>query len=120
MRAFGNVVWYLLIGVWMGILMAVLGTVFMATLIFIPFGKQCFKIMKFSFKPFYKDVTLDINKHPVVNMLWAALLGWFVSLYFAVFGIILSVTVIGIPLAIVAFRGAKLALFPVNAVVEYY
>lgn len=120
MNTLGNIVWFVFFGLWMGIIMAVLGALFCATIIFIPFGLQCFKVMKFSFMPFGKDVYLDINKHPILNILWAAFVGVYVCTGFVTFGIVCCITIIGIPLGVVAFRGAKLSFFPVSAQIEKF
>ena len=46
------------------------------------------------------------------NLLWFILFGWWMWLAFMLSGIILCVTLIGIPFGIVYFRYAKLAVLP--------
>lgn len=55
-RPFLNVLWNLLGGVVFGIFYFVLSVVLCVTLVGIPFGKQCFKLAKLSFKPFGRVV----------------------------------------------------------------
>lgn len=51
-----NVLFNILGGVIFGLIYGVLGVVLCVTLIGIPFGKQCFKLAKLSFKPFGRIV----------------------------------------------------------------
>ena len=48
----------------------------------------------------------------ISNIIWLITGGWFLALFWSVFGIILSITVIGIPFGIQCFKAAKLSLFP--------
>ena len=51
-----NVIWLILFGIEMGIGWAIVGVIFCITIIGIPFGKQCFKMIKISFIPFGAEV----------------------------------------------------------------
>ena len=51
-----NVFWLILVGIEMGIGWAFAGVFFCITIIGIPFGKQCFKMIKLSFIPFGAEV----------------------------------------------------------------
>lgn len=51
-----NFIWNLLGGVVFGLVYGVLGVALCVTLIGIPFGKQCLKLAKLSFKPFGRIV----------------------------------------------------------------
>lgn len=55
-RPFLNVLWNLLGGVVFGLVYFVLGVALCVTLVGIPFGKQCLKLAKLSFKPFGRTV----------------------------------------------------------------
>ena len=51
-----NVFWLILVGIEMGIGWAFVGVIFCITIIGIPFGKQCFKMIKLSFIPFGAEI----------------------------------------------------------------
>ena len=55
-RPFLNVLWNILGGIVFAILYFVLGIALCVTLVGIPFGKQCLKLAKLSFKPFGRTV----------------------------------------------------------------
>ena len=52
MKTLGNIIWFLLIGLWTAIGYLVAGIIFCITIIGIPFGKQCFKLASLSLTPF--------------------------------------------------------------------
>jgi len=55
MRAIGNFIWFLLGGVYMGILWWIFGLIAFISIVGIPWGKSCFVIAKFTFFPFGKE-----------------------------------------------------------------
>ena len=46
------------------------------------------------------------------NIIWAVFGGFFISLYYAIIGLVLCITVIGIPFGMQLFKMAGLALWP--------
>ena len=52
MKTIGNILWFLLTGLWTGLAYAILGLIWCITIIGIPFGKQCFKLAGLSITPF--------------------------------------------------------------------
>ena len=52
MKTLGNILWFLLTGLWLGLSYIILGLLWCITIIGIPFGKQCFKFAKLSLMPF--------------------------------------------------------------------
>jgi uncharacterized membrane protein YccF (DUF307 family) len=46
------------------------------------------------------------------NIIWAVLGGFFISLYYAIIGLALCITIIGIPFGMQHFKMSILALFP--------
>lgn len=56
MTFLGNIVWFLLRGVWAAIGWVITGIICSITIIGIPFGKQCFKIAALQLAPFGKEV----------------------------------------------------------------
>ena len=51
-----NIIWFILCGLWLGLGYLAAGVIFCISIIGIPFGLQCFKLMQLSFIPFGKDV----------------------------------------------------------------
>jgi uncharacterized membrane protein YccF (DUF307 family) len=115
MRVIGNILWLILVG-WhtaLGWLLA--GAVLCVTLIGIPFGVQCFKLAGFSLWPFGRRVV----RRPGVrvmgrfgNVLWFVLAGLWLAIGYLVGGLLLCITIIGIPFGIQAFKLARVALLP--------
>lgn len=56
MSLFGNIIWFLLFGLEVGLAWIVIGLVFCCTVIGIPFGIACFRIAKVSFAPLGKRI----------------------------------------------------------------
>ena len=56
MSLIGNILWFLLFGLEMGLAWIVTGLVFCCTIIGIPYGVASFRIAMFAFFPFGKDI----------------------------------------------------------------
>ncbi len=117
MRLIGNILWFILGGLWLGLGWAMLGLLLCITIIGIPLGLQCFKAAKLTFAPFGKQVNTHFDAHPVANLLWAILVGWEMALGYLASGVICCVTIIGIPMGLQAFKLMKLAFLPFGATV---
>ncbi len=118
MKVIGNILWFILGGLISGIAWGVLGILLCITVIGIPFGMQCFKAAGLSFAPFGKQVEVHFDKHPLANVLWAIFLGWEMALGYLVCGVLLCITVIGIPAGLQAFKFMKLAFLPFGAEIK--
>ena len=115
MNLIGNIVWFLLIGFFLGSLWLLLGVLWCITIIGIPLGVQCFKFAKLTFFPYGKHVEIHPKKHPIANVIWAVLFGWEMALGYLVVSLLLIVSIVGIPKGIVALKLAKLAFLPFGA-----
>ncbi len=86
------------------------------TIIGIPFGIQSFKLAGFALWPFGRSVVARPGSSQslslVGNVLWFVLAGVWLALAHAIVGILLCLTVIGIPLGLANFKLIPLALFP--------
>ncbi|MBR2971439.1 MAG: hypothetical protein IKC61_00745 [Clostridia bacterium] len=116
MKKLGNFLWCVLGGFIFAAVYSVLGLVFCLTLVGIPFGKQYFKLAKLVFKPFGKIVLVE-NKRPFGNFLWNILGGIVFSLVYFVLGVVLCVTLIGIPFGKQCLKLAGVAFKPFNKAV---
>ncbi len=118
MKTLGNIIWFILVGLWAAIGWAIAGVLWCITIIGIPFGKQCFKLAKLSIFPFGKTVKTDFDKHPIGNIIWILLFGWEFSLGYLIASLIFYITIIGIPFGKQCFKLARLSLIPMGATVS--
>ena len=117
MKILGNILWLMLGGIISALLWAVVGLLLCVIIIGIPFGIQCFKIAGFVLWPFGRDVTpggFGIMG-AIGNVIWILVCGIELCIIHLVFGLILCVTIIGIPFGLQHFKLAKLALIPFGA-----
>ena len=115
LRIIGNLLWLILAGIWMALGYVLAGVLLCITIIGIPFGIQAFKLAAFSIWPFGKTVIrspeggcLEVG----FNLVWLVLFGWVMFLGHIVSGVLLCITIIGIPFGIQAFKLSVLALWP--------
>ena len=115
MKTIGNILWFLLTGLWSAISWFVFGVLLCITIIGIPLGKQCFKIAKLVLWPFGKTVKTNFGKYPIANILWAILFGWEYALSYIIIGLLWCITIIGIPFGKQCFKLATLSFVPFGA-----
>lgn len=118
MRLLGNIIWFIFGGLIASILWVILGILLAITIIGIPFARQCFKFAELVLTPFGKDTVLNIDKHPIANIIWALLIGWEMAIGYIVIAVFFAITIIGIPFALQWIKLAKLALFPFGAKIK--
>ena len=94
MKLIGNVIWFLIYGLWMAAVHFVIGVAFCATVIFIPTGLQFIKIARYAIWPFGHSAVTDFDRHPICNLLWIPLFGWWLSLIHLLVGIVLCITLL--------------------------
>lgn len=118
MKIAANIIWLIFGGLIMSILWFIVGAIFCITIIGYPLGLQFFKIAKLYLMPFDKKVNINFSSHPILNVIWAVLLGWEMALEILLIGLILMITIVGIPFATQTLKIAKLTLLPFGAVVD--
>lgn len=121
MNFLGNIVWFLLGGFLSSLMYFIAGFLMCITIVGIPFGIQLFKFGMFAFWPFGKHVTYTNTSgclSTVFNVLWVLLGWWEIAAVHAVFGLILCITVIGIPFGVQHFKIAGLSLLPFGRTIE--
>ncbi|HSJ34707.1 MAG TPA: YccF domain-containing protein [Acidimicrobiia bacterium] len=115
-RVILNLIWLVFAGVELAVGYVIGGLVMMVTIIGIPFGIQAFKLAGFTLWPFGRAVVPDPDKSAVFsgvgNFLWLILVGWWLALAHFIFGILMCLTIIGIPMGVASFKMAGLALVP--------
>ena len=116
MRTLLNVLWLVLAGIWLAIEYVIAGVLMCLTIIGIPFGVQSFKLAAYALWPFGRQLipapTRAKGLSVVANVLWFILAGWWLALSHLFFGILLCLTIIGIPLGVGSFKMAGAALVP--------
>jgi uncharacterized membrane protein YccF (DUF307 family) len=116
MRVLGNLLWLVLAGWWVALAYVVAGVVNLVTIIGIPFGIQAFKLAGYALWPFGRVVvTTAAGYGPLTiigNVIWLILTGWELALAHLVAGVLLCLTIIGIPLGLASFKMVPLALLP--------
>ncbi len=83
--------------------------------IFFGIPKVYFKLVPLVFAPAGKCVELHFSKAPVRNVFYWIFLGFFNALWGYLYGALLCVTIIGIPLGLQQFKFAKYYLAPFGA-----
>ena len=111
-----NILWLLLGGIFTAVEYVVASLGMMITIIGIPFGIQTLKISLLALCPFGKKIETTPQAggclNIIMNILWILLGGIWISLSHLVFGIVLCITIIGIPFGKQHFKMAWLALSP--------
>lgn len=115
-KIIGNIVWLLLAGLWLAIGYVIAGIVACIFIVTIPFGVQSFKLAAYCLWPFGRAVVdrpnADIALGLVANVIWFLVAGWWLTLAHLAAAVLLAITVIGLPFALVSVRMAGLALAP--------
>ncbi|GAA2551103.1 YccF domain-containing protein [Pseudonocardia hydrocarbonoxydans] len=117
MRLLGNVLWFLLAGWWLAILYAVAGLIACVLIVTIPFGIASFRLAGYALWPFGRRVVVHRGAGVpslLGNVLWIVLFGWELFLAHVLAGLLLCVTIVGIPFGVASFKMAGLALVPLG------
>lgn len=115
MKTIGNLIWFVFSGLWLGLSYFAAGLVSCLTIIGIPFGIQSMKLAVYVMWPFGQELVPKQQDHllrGILNIIWIIIGGFWLAIFHVALGLVLCVTVIGIPFGIKNFKMAKLALFP--------
>lgn len=120
MRFIGNILWFIFGGIISGCSWIIAGCLWCITIIGIPIGLQGFKFASLAFFPFGKEVIYGGGAVSlIVNILWLILSGIPMAVGYICLGLILCITIIGIPFGKQMFKLAKLALMPFGAEIKH-
>jgi uncharacterized membrane protein YccF (DUF307 family) len=115
----GNVLWVIFAGIWLAAIYVVAGIFMLVLIITIPFGIQAFKLAGFALWPFGRHVVYGVKisspLHIVGNIIWIIFGGISLAVWHLIAGILLCVTIIGIPFGIQSFKMIPIALMPFGA-----
>lgn len=124
----GNIIWFLLGGLMLGLGWLLAGCLMFITIIGIPWSFACFRIGLFAFFPFGKKVVdrsevtgkQDIGTGPfgmLANVIWFVLAGIWLAIGHLLAGLACALTIIGIPFLFQHLKLAQIALAPVGKTV---
>jgi uncharacterized membrane protein YccF (DUF307 family) len=115
LRLLLNIIWFVLAGLWMALGYLVAAVICFILIITIPFGIASLRIARFALWPFGKTVVDNPDAGAaslIANVLWILLCGWWLALGNLVVGILLCLTIIGIPLGLASFKLIPVSLVP--------
>ncbi len=117
MRLILNLIWVVLCGWWMAILYVLFGIIAAIFIITIPFTIACFRIASYVIWPFGRSIEMRRTAgvaSVIGNIIWILLFGWELALGHLTAGIILCITIIGIPLGLANFKLIPISLVPLG------
>lgn len=116
MKVVGNLVWLIFGGIVIAIEYFIGSIVLIVTIIGIPFGIQTLKMGALAIWPFGRDTRVHARAsgclYILMNLLWLLCGGIWIALTHALFGLILCITIIGIPFGMQHFKLTAIALNP--------
>ena len=117
MRLVLNIIWFVFAGLWAFIAWALAALICFVLIITIPFGIASLRIGIFALWPFGKTVV----KRPdagvasgLGNIIWFVFCGWWLALLHLISGVLLCLTVIGLPLGLANFKLIRVSLLPLG------
>src|SRR5213592_1330288 len=117
MRLILNVIWLVLAGVWIAIAYTLAALICFILIITIPFGIASLRIAVFALWPFGKTVVRRSDAgvaSGIGNVIWFLLCGWWLAIGHLVTGLLLCLTIIGIPLGLANFKLIPVSLLPIG------
>jgi uncharacterized membrane protein YccF (DUF307 family) len=116
MRILGNLIWLIFGGFIIAIEYLIGSIILMITIVGIPFGIQTLKMAALAVWPFGRDTRVHARAsgclYILMNVLWLICGGLWIALTHALFGLLLCITIIGIPFGLQHFKLTAIALNP--------
>jgi len=116
MRILGNLIWLVFGGIIIAIEYFIGSIILMITIVGIPFGIQTLKMAAMAIWPFGRDTRVHERAsgclYILMNILWLLTGGLWIAATHAIFGVILCITIIGIPFGLQHFKLTAIALSP--------
>lgn len=116
MNLFGNLVWIIFGGLFAALGYFIGGIVLCLTIFGIPWGLQCFKLAELVLWPFGKKVISDGSEmgclNVIFNLIWVLCGGLYTAIVHIVMGVVLCLTIIGIPWGRQHFKLMEISLMP--------
>lgn len=116
MKLLGNLIWLIFGGFAIFLEYIVAGLLLCITIVGIPFGIQAFKLAVLALWPFNQSIEyMDYAPgclSTIMNIIWFFIGGIWIALTHLFFGLLLGITIIGIPWAKQHFKLLSIALAP--------
>lgn len=116
MKLIGNIIWLLFGGIVIAIEYFIGSLVLMITIVGIPFGIQTLKMGALAIWPFGRDTRVHQRAsgclYIIMNIIWLLFGGLWIAISHAIFGLLLCITIIGIPFGLQHFKLTSIALTP--------
>lgn len=112
-----NIIWLVLSGFWLFLGYLLAGVVMCVLIVTIPWGIASFRIARYALWPFGREVVTKPTSGVwsfLGNIVWIVLAGWWLALAHLVTGLLLCITIIGIPLGIANFKMVPVSLLPLG------
>lgn len=112
-----NAIWLVFGGFWLFLGYVLAGVLLCIPIITIPWALASFRIASYALWPFGRTVVVKESAGVgsfLGNVIWFVLAGWWLALAHIVSGVMLFVTIIGIPLAIADFKMIPISLVPLG------
>ena len=117
MRMILNIIWLVLSGFWMAIGYAVAGVICCVLIITIPWGIAAFRMANYALWPFGRTIVSKPSAGTMSflgNIIWFVFAGWWLAIGHIVTGVVMCLTVIGIPLGLASFKLVPVSLAPLG------
>jgi uncharacterized membrane protein YccF (DUF307 family) len=122
MNLLGNLIWLIFGGFFAALGYLFGGIVLCITVVGVPWGLQCFKMAALVLWPFGKKVVSSSHNagclNVLFNIIWLLCGGLYTALMHVVFGLLLFITIIGIPFARQHFKLIEISMMPFGKRVE--
>jgi uncharacterized membrane protein YccF (DUF307 family) len=115
MRVLLNIIWLIFGGLVLALAYAIVALVMFLLIITIPFGIASARIALFCLWPFGRTLVQrpDAGAGSLIgNILWFVLAGWWLALGHLITGVLMCLTIIGIPLGLANFKLIPVSLTP--------
>lgn len=116
MKIFGNLIWLIFGGIIIAIEYFIGSLALFITIIGVPFGIQTLKMAALAIWPFGRDTRVQSRAsgclYILMNVIWLLCGGIWIALTHAIFGLLLCITIIGIPFGLQHFKLTSVALNP--------
>lgn len=117
MRTVLNVIWVVLCGFWMALGYIAAGIIACLLIVTIPFGIASFRIAGYALWPFGRTAIRRPDAgvmSAIGNVIWLIVAGIWLAIGHVVTGILLCLTIIGIPLGVASFKMIPISLLPLG------
>ena len=129
-RTVGNILWFVLGGLVMGLAWWLIGLLAFITIIGIPWGRSCLVIGQFTMWPFGREAISrsELRQREDIgtgllgllgNVIWFLLAGFWLAVAHIMVALALFLTIIGIPFGIQHLKLAGIALAPVGKTIVF-